>query len=134
MNPNVEPYIGPRPFERSEQDRFFGRERAAQDLLSRVIAHPVVLFYAQSGAGKTSLLNARLVPLLEAEGFEVFPPARIRSAIDQNDMPAAIDNIYVFNALSWWSTTQSRMASLARMSLSGYLGERSPAFDSDGYP
>ena len=134
MNPNVEPYIGPRPFERSEQDRFFGRERAAQDLLSRVIAHPVVLFYAQSGAGKTSLLNARLVPLLEAEGFEVFPPARIRSAIDQNDMPAAINNIYVFNALSWWSTTQSRMASLARMSLSGYLGERSPAFDSDGYP
>ncbi|MCI5123681.1 MAG: hypothetical protein D3925_04190 [Candidatus Electrothrix sp. AR5] len=56
MNTNT-PYIGPRSFTRQERDRFFGREAEAGDLLSLVIAERLVLFYAQSGAGKTSLIN-----------------------------------------------------------------------------
>ena len=56
------PYIGPRPFERSDRDQFFGRTRETRDLLSLIMAERVVLFYAQSGAGKTSLLNTQIVP------------------------------------------------------------------------
>jgi len=73
------PYRGPRPFEIGEQKIFFGRDREVKDLLSLIIAHRVVLLYAQSGAGKTSLLNAGLIPLLIEEGFDVLPVARVRA-------------------------------------------------------
>ena len=77
MANELQPYVGPRPFERDDQALFFGRESEASDLLSLVMAHQDVLFYAQSGAGKTSLLNARLIPMLEQKGFEVLPVARL---------------------------------------------------------
>ncbi len=50
------PYIGTRPFEEADSDYFFGREQESRQLTSLIVAHRVVLFYAQSGAGKTSLL------------------------------------------------------------------------------
>ncbi len=46
------PYVGPRFFTLADRKYFFGREREACDLLARVIAERLVLFYAQSGAGK----------------------------------------------------------------------------------
>ena len=75
-----QPYVGPRPFGHDEKDLFFGRDREARDLCSLVVAHPIVLLYAASGAGKSSLLNAGLIPLLEARGYEVLPPARVSEA------------------------------------------------------
>ena len=87
MASEFQPYLGPRPFEREDQQRFFGRERESSELLSRVIAHPAVLLYSQSGAGKTSLLNASLIPLLEQEGFEILPTARVRGLVPK-DIPA----------------------------------------------
>ncbi|MCB2056719.1 MAG: hypothetical protein KDE30_02215, partial [Novosphingobium sp.] len=58
------PYVGPVTFTYADRDRYFGREREARDLLSLVIAERLTLFYAQSGAGKSSLLNTRLIPAL----------------------------------------------------------------------
>ena len=49
------PYPGPRPFESEESEIFFGRAREVRELVSLITAHRVVLLYAQSGAGKTSL-------------------------------------------------------------------------------
>jgi hypothetical protein len=78
MGSEIQPYVGPRPFERKDQSHFFGRDGEASELSSNVIAHPVVILYSQSGAGKTSLLNAKLIPFLEQEGFEILPLARVR--------------------------------------------------------
>lgn len=84
MEPEFQAYVGPRPFEQEDKFIFFGRDREARDLLSIVIAHNLVLVYAQSGAGKTSLLNAGLIPLLEENQFEVFPVARVKGTILEN--------------------------------------------------
>ena len=81
MTSEPSPYVGPRPFETEDQGRFFGRDREASDLLSLVVAHRAVLLYAQSGAGKTSLVNARVVPMQRDEEFEVFPTARLRATL-----------------------------------------------------
>ena len=70
------PYVGPRTFARADSGMFFGREQEARDLLARVISERLLLFYAQSGAGKSSLINTRLAPGLEDEGFAVLPVAR----------------------------------------------------------
>ncbi|WKV75288.1 helix-turn-helix domain-containing protein [Streptomyces sp. PCS3-D2] len=66
------PYRGLPAYTAREARWFFGRERATAELVERVFgrigAGPVVLV-APSGAGKSSLLNAGLVPALRSGGF-----------------------------------------------------------------
>jgi WD40 repeat protein len=69
------PYVGPRAFQPGET--LYGRDREIFELLNLVIAERIVLLYSPSGAGKTSLLNAGLIPSLKAEGFGVLPIVRI---------------------------------------------------------
>src|SRR5687768_2201149 len=75
----VEPYVGPRPFDRNDKDekRFFGRDYEADEIVSLILGHRLVLVYAQSGAGKTSIINAKITPMLEEYNFQVLPSARI---------------------------------------------------------
>ena len=110
-------YVGPRPYEESNASVFFGREREARDLLSLVIANQLLLIYAPSGAGKTSLINARLVPMLghvkdpslaeqlgPGKGFEILPIARVSGLVPETiDLDAIPNsNIFVFNTLVSW--------------------------------
>ena len=96
--PPVNPYVGPRTFSYEQRDLFFGREREARDLLARVLSERLLLFYAQSGAGKSSLLHTRLIPQLEEEkGFVVLPVARV-----SGELPAGVDrvdNIFAYNLM-----------------------------------
>jgi WD40 repeat protein len=91
------PYVGPRPFERGDRAKFFGRTREARDLLALIMAERVVLFYAESGAGKTSLLNTQIIPALEDEGFYVLPVVRVGSELPPGLPAAAVKNIFVFS-------------------------------------
>ncbi len=95
------PYVGPRPFLATDCQRFFGRDREAIDLKHRVMAHPITLLYSMSGAGKTSLINAKLVPDLQSEGCLVLPSARVRGSTGKL-LPGEIPNIYVFHAVMSW--------------------------------
>ena len=91
------PYVGPRPFEPRERERFFGRDQEASALASLVVAHRVVVLYAASGAGKTSLLNAGLAPLLARhDEFEVLPVVRLQGPA----VASASGNPYVANAIA----------------------------------
>jgi DNA-binding beta-propeller fold protein YncE len=92
---NKNPYIGPRPFQREESEQFFGRDREARDLVSLVASERLVVFYAQSGAGKTSLINTRLIPGLEEKGFEVLPSGRLSGEVPK----AEVENIFVVNLM-----------------------------------
>jgi hypothetical protein len=145
-------YVGPRPYEESNASIFFGREREARDLLSLIIANPLLLIYAPSGAGKTSLINARLIPMLgtvkdpalvpllgQGKGFHVLPIARVSGlvpeGIDLDATPGA--NIFVFNTLVSWtkkkpgaqSTEERKVAEkeLIGKRLSDYLDETQQA-------
>ena len=59
------PYVGPRAYEEGERQYFFGRDQETRQLAALVIAQRAVVLYAPSGAGKTSLLRAGVVPLLK---------------------------------------------------------------------
>ena len=65
------PYKGLRPFEETDADEFFGREASIAALLDR-LADPVlgrvVSLVGPSGSGKSSLLNAGLVPRVRRSG------------------------------------------------------------------
>jgi len=97
MNSQSEnPYVGPRTFRREESHLFFGREREARDLLSLVTSERLVLFHAQSGGGKSSLINTRLIPGLEKKGFEVLPVGRVGGSLPPG---TRVSNIFVYNLL-----------------------------------
>ena len=64
------PYPGLRPFEADEADLFFGRERHVDALLKRLSGSHFVAVVGESGAGKSSLVRAGLLPALQA-GFVV---------------------------------------------------------------
>ena len=65
----LDPYIGPRFFiqEQSDRARFFGRNRETDDIVSLILGHNLVLVYAASGVGKTSIFNAKVIPTLREE-------------------------------------------------------------------
>ena len=68
------PYPGPRPFELGE--RIYGREREIAELYYRLSAQRIVLLHSPSGAGKSSLVYAGLIPRL-LEHFSVWRPTRV---------------------------------------------------------
>jgi len=134
MASKFQPYVGPRPFEQKDKYIFFGREREARDLLSLIIAHNVVLVYAQSGAGKSSLLNARLVPMLKENGFEVFPVARVKGMPTGKIKNEDIPNIFVFNTLMSWEEGEKLidLKKVSQMTLVNFLDERKHPVDDTG--
>ena len=77
LEPTANPYVGPRTFSYEQRHLFFGRDREGRDLLARVLSERLVLFYAQSGAGKSSLINTRLIPRLRDVGYAVLPVGRV---------------------------------------------------------
>ena len=117
----VNPYIGPRPFEQKHEHLFFGRRREIRDLLSLVIAHGEVLLYAQSGAGKTSLINAGLVEAARKKRFDVQPLARVQGMLPKNVRLEEINNIFVFFALTHWTTEEVDPKKLARLSFKDFF-------------
>lgn len=73
------PYVGPSPF--AEKNEIFGRDEELEELRYRVVADRVVVLYAPSGAGKTSLIRAKngLLSRLK-DRFHVLPVMRLWGA------------------------------------------------------
>jgi len=63
------PYLGLRPYTEQEQDRFFGRDSEIHILTDKILAHRLTLLVAASGVGKSSLLQAGVMPALRATGM-----------------------------------------------------------------
>ena len=133
----LSPYIGPRPFGRTVEDknRFFGRNQEAKQVISLILSHPITLLYSQSGAGKTSLLNAQVLPTLEEYDFQVLPSVRVRSVLSANQIPTDVINNYIFNVLQALQPN-AELHGLATKSLASFFREypRGSATDSGTVP
>ena len=73
------PYRGLAAFEEQDAGWFFGREAAAAavlDRMSRLLESPGLLVVSGvSGAGKSSLLRAGVLPRIRADGLAAAPEA-----------------------------------------------------------
>ena len=119
-SPLADPYIGPRPF--GPHDRLYGRERETERLRDLLIAERIVLLYSPSGAGKTSLINASLIPAMQAETFDILPPLRVSRGLPPGI--GALDpppNRYVLGLLLSLAEDDTDVDTLARTTLSQYL-------------
>src|SRR5580704_15761578 len=65
------PYKGHLSYQLEDGAFFFGRARQADQLVAKILASPATLVHARSGAGKTSILNASVIPGLEERGWTV---------------------------------------------------------------
>ncbi len=69
------PYPGIRAYSYTERGVYFGREKEANGLMRLVVMYGGVLLFSDSGNGKSSLINAGLIPLALGEGLQ---PHRVR--------------------------------------------------------
>lgn len=76
----VSPYKGLNPFGEDDAAFFFGRDQATEEILSRLARqldmHVPLVVSGASGAGKSSLLRAGVLPRISAAGLPGLPGAR----------------------------------------------------------
>ena len=121
------PYVGPRAFHYGE--KLYGRDREVMELLDLLIAERIVLLYSPSGAGKTSLIQAALIPELEQEDFQVLPVMRVNLESPTVGQVGNSSNRYVLSLLlsleeALPADQQTPLAELADMTLADYLNRR----------
>ena len=124
----ISPYVGPRPYERDERNLFYGRDYETIQIISLILSNQLTLIYSQSGVGKTSLFNTKIIYELEKQyKFQTFPSARVRSLLSSDKIPKDVNNLYMFNALlSLHLDVDVNQDELKKQTLSNYLKEHSP--------
>ena len=63
------PYKGLRSYDTEDAHLFRGRDAATERIIAKILSSRLTVLHAPSAAGKTSLLNARIIPGLEARGW-----------------------------------------------------------------
>jgi tetratricopeptide (TPR) repeat protein len=124
----VRPYPGTRPFQRQDSDRFFGRRREAAALAELWRTNSLTVAVGPTGSGKTSLIHAGLLPLVESGRAEVLPPGRVSYG---STIPAAAlpeHNPYTVALLGSWSPGESTSRLVGR-TLRDDLRERTERHD-----
>jgi WD40 repeat protein len=119
--PLKNPFVGPRPLEPGEP--LYGREREIGELVLRLNAERIVLLHSPSGAGKSSLVQAGLLPRLKGS-FDVWGPTRVNT-----EPEIAYANRYTLSALRGFEEQvpdplRRPVDVLAGQTLSGYFDKR----------
>ena len=75
------PFVGPRSIPTGKP--LFGRDREVRDLFRVLVADRIVLLHGPSGSGKSSLVNAGLIPgwLFPGPGARAIPSGRSSASI-----------------------------------------------------
>ncbi|WP_066368807.1 tetratricopeptide repeat protein [Herbidospora mongoliensis] len=128
-----EPYVGLRAFRRDESDKFFGREREAHDLGNLWQANRLTILYSASGLGKTSLIQAGVLPLIRTYNTDVLPIGRVSFSSTFPTPALPEHNPHVFALLSSWAPQESPIR-LAGLTLRSFFERRQPRFDPYGDP
>ena len=76
----------------ADRDIFFGRDKVSEELAGLIPRHKVLIIRGQSGSGKTSLINAGLIPRLAEDGYLYLsfreyadPLKQLRAYLDTKD-------------------------------------------------
>jgi tetratricopeptide (TPR) repeat protein len=115
------PYPGPRPFGWTDREFFFGRADDAVLLAEWWRTNKLTYIVGPAGRGKTSLLQAAILPLLRNRKLNVLPVGYLSSGVS---FPAAAlppHNPYTLALLRSWSGGEAS-TKLASLSIRDFLG------------
>ncbi|HPH17763.1 MAG TPA: hypothetical protein PLE32_03270, partial [Haliscomenobacter sp.] len=90
-------YLGVQPFKTSDRHLFFGRDKDIEDLHDFILLEKLVVLFGKSGYGKSSLLNAGIMPRLMDEkqlpSFR-FQPVEVRfTHYAEGQSPAPLETL-----------------------------------------
>lgn len=84
-------YPGAKPFQTNESHIFYGREKDVEELYQMIRLEPSLVLHSKSGMGKSSLINAGLIPkVLELEEYVPFSIRFHAYAEEKGDTPLSI--------------------------------------------
>jgi hypothetical protein len=89
-------YPGLQPFKSDQANIFYGREKEIEEFYRFVLSERLIVLYAKSGMGKSSLLNAGVIPKIQKEGH--YRPVSIRFksfATQSNENPIKLTQIAI---------------------------------------
>ena len=100
----VAPYPGARPFLLADQDRFFGRDTDSKTLLELWQDNRITLLTGPVASGKTSLLNAGVLPLLKQNRTYFLPVGSLSYGATFARAALPEHNPYTLALLQSWSS------------------------------
>lgn len=119
------PYVG--PFSLRTGQRIFGRDRELRDLTRLLVAERIVLLFSPSGAGKTSLIQAGLIPAMRERRFLVLPRIEVALPPPPDIDQATLRNLHILSVLHCLESRRRDPlagAELAGMTLADYAQRR----------
>ena len=125
------PFIGNRPFCAGEGHRFFGRANESRDVAARWQVDRVTVVSGPSGVGKTSLLNAGVVPLIDPSRAEVLPVGRVSRGTTFPLAALPEHNPHTLALLATWSPGESETR-LSGLTVPDFLRRRGVRTDPYG--
>jgi tetratricopeptide (TPR) repeat protein len=126
----AQPYVGLRAFRAEDRPVFFGRSRESLDLARIWRSNKLTVLYGASGVGKTSLLQAGVMPVIDRSQYDVLPAGRLQSGLPVGTGapdPGGRD-LFTFPLLQSWAPNVAA-ESLAGLSIGGFFGRRAPRQD-----
>ncbi len=128
--PQSNPYVGPVAFR--EGQKLYGREKETEELVDLLVSKRIVLLIAPSGAGKTSLIQAALIPRLrDRYKLQALPTIRLTYRNDEIYQRSDVNRyaISTMRSLEAHFPAQQRYTDeqLAELSLGAYFERRFPA-------
>ncbi|MBE8474394.1 nSTAND1 domain-containing NTPase [Streptomyces justiciae] len=90
------PYPGLMPFSESDAPVFFGRDELVAEVLNTLARHGTCTVIGESGSGKTSLVNAGVLPALRAgalPGSELWPIVRVHEDGRATELEAVLRSL-----------------------------------------
>lgn len=70
------PYQGLKAFETEQKQFFFGRKQVVRTILEKLAQKPFVPIIGPSGSGKSSVVQAGLIPELDDSVWQILPPIK----------------------------------------------------------
>ena len=86
------PFLELFPYQEAQAKYFFGRETDVRNVLEKIYRNNLVLLYGESGVGKTSLIQAGILPVLRSEGFRVVS-VRMEPDLGARDLLNAVQSV-----------------------------------------
>ncbi|MER7426928.1 tetratricopeptide repeat protein [Nonomuraea rubra] len=127
------PYAGPRPFATRDAHRFFGRSPSVAWVAKAWQERKLTILSGSSGVGKTSLIQAGVLPQLSAGRFDILPMGRVFDGLAFPVAALPDHNPYTFALLRAWRPTEPPTR-LAGLTVSDFLRRRKSRTDWYGNP
>lgn len=121
-------YPGPRPFERTDDGRFFGRTAEAAYVGQQWLKNPLTFLCGPTGIGKTSLLTAGVLPLVEGGNVSMLPVGNLCCGARSPVAALRPHNPYTLALLRSWSMAESS-ANLAGSTVGDFIRQHAERRD-----